>query len=953
MDINKDVFKQIHSSVKEALKYPDYEFELKYNARCSRDAFARVVTYCRAQGFSQNDHPESLDIFFVHKGSQYRLTIEGKDIIQKYCVSNRIHNTKNVKEIISKKIVQGFRAVLVEDYALKADLKNEVKVTDEIMMNELLLVLETSLKGFRMKKRYSFTPSHGKWRYDLSVVKRSQNVDDTFIGHKRFSNTLISSTTETYEIEIELLKGEKHDSDKLTKELLKAGVTVYAVANGIENLMSRSEKNRVLESYVSLCKPPAPSIANILQKPKSYFVGPQPVTLEVRNMVSNDDALGFDTVLKDYTVTEKADGERYLMYVDTDGKCYLLNNKLDVFDLKTKISGVSGCVFDGEYITRDSEGKPLRIFAMFDVYFYDKKNTQSLPLVSAASTDSRVKLMQQFITSSNDSFGKAGLTLHVKEFHYDDVSIFPAVQKVLDMVKANNYVYRIDGLIFTPKSLPVGALYQSADPGIQGPWLKLFKWKPSSENTIDMQVVSEKRVTMVDGNVLNVYTLNIGYKPSQWEPIKPKVYLEKGMRTDSTRYTIIPFRPDGVLDRDICLFYGDVCKNGDVIMNNSIIEFAYIKDESLPFPRRWVPLRIRKDKTSPNDYSTAMNVWRSIDYPVTEDMITGKHQVTSSNIPNDDVYYRRQVDRDKFASRNMMTFHNYWAKNQFLIRKYAQGKSSLLDIACGKGGDLKRWIDCGLETVFGIDKVRDNIENPNDGIYARLHQQRNHVDSKKYMFCTMDASQDLSDAYVRSLNEDDKFVGLKLLEHGKFDVVSCQFALHYFFEDEVTLDALLKNVDKFLAPGGYFIGTCLNGAKVEKAMGKNPAISGTVDDRIIWNIRKEYDTKQDYGSEIKVYMESIGMEMSEYLVDKDILSQKVQKLGYSVTEISSFEDVYKSVVSQPASSPEYYYKAVTDMQPVEKEYSFMNMLFVFQKPAISSNTPPKKKVVKKKQPQTT
>eukprot|EP01103_Thecamoeba_quadrilineata_P013752 TRINITY_DN3910_c0_g1_i1.p1 TRINITY_DN3910_c0_g1~~TRINITY_DN3910_c0_g1_i1.p1 ORF type:complete len:218 (+),score=21.23 TRINITY_DN3910_c0_g1_i1:155-808(+) len=43
-----------------------------------------------------------------------------------------------------------------------------------------------------------------------------------------------------------------------------------------------------------------------------------------------------------------------------------------------------------------------------------------------------------------------------------------------------------------------------------------------------------------------------------------------------------------------------------------------------------------------------------------------------------------------------------------------------------------------------------------------------------------------------------------------FDLVNCQFALHYSFESEEYARGLLRNVTDRLKPGGYFIGTIPN-----------------------------------------------------------------------------------------------------------------------------------------------
>ena len=49
----------------------------------------------------------------------------------------------------------------------------------------------------------------------------------------------------------------------------------------------------------------------------------------------------------------------------------------------------------------------------------------------------------------------------------------------------------------------------------------------------------------------------------------------------------------------------------------------------------------------------------------------------------------------------------------------------------------------------------------------------------------------------------------------EFDLVSCQFALHYSFETENKAENLLFNVSNKLRPGGYFIGTIPNAEEIQ------------------------------------------------------------------------------------------------------------------------------------------
>ena len=47
-----------------------------------------------------------------------------------------------------------------------------------------------------------------------------------------------------------------------------------------------------------------------------------------------------------------------------------------------------------------------------------------------------------------------------------------------------------------------------------------------------------------------------------------------------------------------------------------------------------------------------------------------------------------------------------------------------------------------------------------------------------------------------------------------FNVSSCQFAMHYFFEDNKTVHSFLRNLSECTKVNGYYIGTCYDGETV-------------------------------------------------------------------------------------------------------------------------------------------
>ena len=264
---------------------------------------------------------------------------------------------------------------------------------------------------------------------------------------------------------------------------------------------------------------------------------------------------------------------------------------------------------------------------------------------------------------------------------------------------------------------------------------------------------------------------------------------------------------------------------------------------------------------------------------------------------------------------------------------------------CGKGGDLGKYYRNGFTRILGYDSNVDNIVNPFDGAYSRFDKliKYEKISKTKGVFLTYDLSDVIKTANFKDQN--DKMVAQVLygekdditlhsyyeMAKNKFDLVSCQFAIHYFFENENKLDNFLTNVDIHIKPGGYFIGTCLDGSKVKQALSTTSDIQGKHHTRTLWSIKKLYtgDKSVTYGEQIDVFMESIGRVFKEYLVNIDILDKKLKQKGFELISYTNFKDYLTDE-----------YKLLES----EQDYSFLNMTFVFKK------LETKKKVYRKKVP---
>lgn len=279
--------------------------------------------------------------------------------------------------------------------------------------------------------------------------------------------------------------------------------------------------------------------------------------------------------------------------------------------------------------------------------------------------------------------------------------------------------------------------------------------------------------------------------------------------------------------------------------------------------------------------------------------------------------------------------------------------ASVLDIACGKGNDLPRWIKYKVERVVGIDIVEENILSAEDGAYARVRGSRNRGDLR-HAFVVMDASQPIDSAAINqidhpSLREIARSAwGIERTERtedvfgiavDKFQLVTCNFAVHYFFDKEASLKTFVANVARHLAKGGHFVGTCFDKSRIERLLRSVPVgkeASADKNGRTIWSIARLYgETAGEFGAKISVYIETIGKKNVEYLVDFERLKKELAVHGIEVVSTGTFDQLYDELASAPAAVRGGKYfdgpEGALRMSDAEKQLSFLNRWFVFKK----------------------
>lgn len=260
--------------------------------------------------------------------------------------------------------------------------------------------------------------------------------------------------------------------------------------------------------------------------------------------------------------------------------------------------------------------------------------------------------------------------------------------------------------------------------------------------------------------------------------------------------------------------------------------------------------------------------------------------------------------------KNMRFFHNK-VKHSLLeeagsspccVDDLVSGNGVLLDVGMGRGGDLLKWKKCGIKRVIGFDPNRVSIDD------ATKRLSNASVEGFDYTFhCCQD---------VREL----------ALPSNSCSIVSCQFAIHYFFSDYGKIRNLLANVSRLMKSDGYFIGTFMNADKINESL---------VDEAYMNNammIRRMNTSSDRMGETIHVHLAgtlyfSEDCVSIEYMVYPDILVAECEKVGLRLVKITPFENHFNDMKNN----------INIKMDEHHKRCSFMYSSFIFQKMKTKKN----------------
>jgi SAM-dependent methyltransferase len=655
---------------------------------------------------------------------------------------------------------------------------------------------------------------YGNWQLDITLTKSTKDrtnaplIKQRLLIHdltrENFMTTAPFDYCDEVEIEVEWKSDEEFPDiedfkqiDNLTKYFPGKGVTksldssLYELAKQLGKRHASSIK-QIWNNAVELTK----NMYNKLVSPK----------------------------LKEFMVTDKADGFRAIVRIDPSGTKILTNKNLELVDPESKSKSTykkeykyvaeAPCILDTEIVNGT-------------IYAFDIITAYGTPVHLMKFKD-RYQVLQGICDE---------LKINCKKFY--DLSE-EAATKIKNLAnKKIKLPYLTDGIIFTAKLDGYSKT-------------KHYKWKQHS--TIDF-------LTM------KCPTTMLGIRPYLKKP-KHSLYLlfvgiDKGVRQKLNL---------GHLKHHDTIFKGKKTRNlkyGPIHFSPSMCHYAYLfwhpRDdlngqicELVRNGNNWDLVHIRDDKKADADAGIAFGN----DFMISELIYTNYFNPLTSSalVDTSDNGYFKQHDVSMY--RPMRAFNSF-VKNKYMSMS---GREWVVDLASGKGQDLFRYAELGFKNVLFVEFDKDAI---GELISRKFDYTRNR--EKKGSINIRVVHADLNKPYIETMKLINTHVVFPI--RGAESVI-CNMAMHYFMKDKNAMLNIAMLVNTLLRKGGAFVFTAFNGEHIHRLLSENKQWDYSTGGKLKHSIKRSYtDSKLKTGMKIQVKLPFSGEEYyEEYLLNYEKFS---------------------------------------------------------------------------------
>lgn len=395
-----------------------------------------------------------------------------------------------------------------------------------------------------------------------------------------------------------------------------------------------------------------------------------------------------------------------------------------------------------------------------------------------------------------------------------------------------------DGLIFTP-------IYE-AYPTVKK-WNKLLKWKSKEQNTIDLFSVK------INQNEWELYVQTVDDKKKMINVLFDVNTLESNFNIKSELTTFKTSFDDSLIDPTTC----------EQFKTNTVIEYKW--DYKL---KKFIPIKTRWDKTinpfkQGNFCSVACSIWNNITNPIEIDILFKLKNLNNK----DDIYFK-----------NMRKFHN--KVKEGVYNSYTNNSNSLLELCVGKGGDMHKWVYNKIKYVCGYDASEKNLSE----CIERFKKLNGNTTTK-------------GDFYKLNLHDSNCHQIIKKhYNYQMYNNISCNFAIHYFFQSHEIFDNLISILDNNLDEDGHFMVTYMDAKYVNKLFDsktKSNFIYEEHDGNIVYFMKKSKSNSKNshFGNKLQIFLDGnniLNETSDEFFVDSEFFINYMKEKGYKCIENEPF-----------------------------------------------------------------
>ena len=642
--------------------------------------------------------------------------IKTTDYVNK--LTRKTVNSDNSEIWINK---ENFITEYIKDFPVR------IKVSKETFINP---ISEFDYNSIRHKTRYTI-PIKNYLKLDLTIVEMQT------IGEKRIDSW---DSQTTYEVELELL------------DFSDVGLNYFV--NWVDGILLKiydsnltytlSERNIILQFFNKLFS----------NKYKSdtldFSILVQARNLKLRDLVYGG-LIGNSNTM--YGITPKADGLRKLLIFHNSG-IWLIHPPNEFNLLIRNVNSFKTLyetVLEGELIPlqKRKNGAPncKYLFLGFDCLstrLNNKANIINPSDVMNADKSTRLNIVS--------TISRLFLQNNLLQIYPKERIVFNTVSDFYNSVRRlfnSQFIYETDGFIFEPEVGPYNPHSEKIPlhKRVLTVYPDICKWKPLKDLSIDflVQFVLYNGITTPKLYSKKPYDFNVsknlGFKKGE--------YLKEftGSKYNKFSYQMLNL---------------ESFKN---IPNNSIVEIALIED-------KLSVIRIRKDKTKPNNMDIALDVWDDIFRPIEFDTLIG----SSFQLVK---YYHNNIKRN--------LFHTVFENPTY---------DTLLDIGGGRGASVNQYLK--FKKVLVIEPDSDNLNELNQ----RLSNLNLHSKVR-----VLQCGGENTDIISENCSE---FLG------GPASVITMNLSLSFFWSGFDKLQALVETIGNNLRDDGLFLFVTIDGESVEQ-----------------------------------------------------------------------------------------------------------------------------------------